>query len=62
MQRASQPHALWHFERARTAAQALTGVDREGLDALLERTCGHGMMALTTKRSIARQDNVLVLA
>jgi len=62
MQRASQPHALWHFERARTAAQALTGVDREQLDALLERTGGHAMMALTTKRRIARQDNVLVLA
>jgi hypothetical protein len=37
-------------------------MDRERLDALLERTGGHGMMALTTKRSIARQDNVLVLA
>ncbi|CAN1526975.1 Gst Glutathione S-transferase [Caulobacteraceae bacterium] len=62
MQRASQPHALWHFERARTAAPALTGVDRERLDALLERTGGNAMMALTTKRKIARNDNVLVLA
>lgn len=62
MQRASQPHALWHFERSRTAAQALTGVDRDRLDALLERTGGNAMMALTTKRKIARHDNVLVLA
>jgi hypothetical protein len=62
MQRASQPHALWHFERARAAAQALTGADRERLDALLDRTSGNAMMALTTKRKIARHDNVLVLA
>jgi glutathione S-transferase len=62
IQRASQPHALWHFERSRTAAQALTGVDRDRLDALLERTGGNAMMALTTKRKIARHDNVLVLA
>jgi glutathione S-transferase len=62
MERASQPHALWHFERSRTAAHALTGTDRERLDALLECTGGHAMMALATKREIARHDNVLVLA
>lgn len=62
MERASQPHALWHFDRSRTAAEALAGADRERLDALLERTGGSAMMALETKRRIARHDNVLVLA
>lgn len=62
MERASQPHALWHSDRARSAAAALTGADRQRLDDLLERTGGHAMMALKTKNGIARHDNVLVLA
>jgi hypothetical protein len=62
IERGSQPHALWHFERARGAAQALSGADRERLDALLERTGGSAMMTLKTQRAITRHDNVLVLA
>ena len=62
MERASHPHSLWHFNRARAAAKRLTGADADRLAALLDRTGGSAMMALRTDRAIARKDNVLVLA
>lgn len=62
MRRGSHPHSLWHFARAQNKAKALQGEDARGLEALLERTGGTAMMALTTTRPIARANNVLVLA
>lgn len=61
MRRASHPHSLWHFARAQAAAAALEGEAKARLDALLERTGGSAMMALTTARPITRENNVLVL-
>ena len=61
MRRASHPHSLWHFARAQAAAAALEGEAKSRLDALLERTGGSAMMALTTARPITRENNVLVL-
>ncbi len=62
MVRGSQPHALWHFARAQTLAAGLTAEAKARLDALLTRTGGGELMALTTARAIKRENNVLVLA
>lgn len=61
MERASHPHSLWHFVRAQAAAAALEGTDAVRLAALLDRTGGTAMMALSTARPIKRENNVLVL-
>ena len=61
MERASQPHSLWHFARAQAAAAALTGKDAARLADLLDRTGGAAMMAIATSRPIRRENNVLVL-
>ncbi|MEY4238557.1 MAG: hypothetical protein RL339_1158 [Pseudomonadota bacterium] len=61
MERASQPHSLWHFARAQAAAAALDGAAATRLAGLLERTGGTAMMALRTARPIVRENNVLVL-
>lgn len=62
MRRASQPHSLWHFARAQDAARSLNSGAAARLAALLDRTGGTAIMALTTNRRIARENNVLVLA
>ena len=62
MERASQPHSLWHFARAQRAAQALGGGDAERLETLLDQVSGTELFALRTDCEITRQDNVLVLA
>ena len=62
MERASNPHSLWHFSRARTLADRLSGADAERLDQLLDRTGGRAMLASRTERALTRKDNVLVLA
>ena len=61
MRRGSHPHSLWHFARAQAAAAALEGEARARLDALLERTGGAAVMAISTARPILRQNNVLLL-
>ena len=60
--RASHPHSLWHIARAQALAAELDAASRTRLDALLERTGGKPLMAISTARRIARKDNVLVLA
>lgn len=61
MERASQPHSLWHLARAQTLAKALPAAEAAPLAALLERTGGTAVMAIRTARAIARVENVLVL-
>lgn len=61
MERASQPHSLWHLARAQSAAAALDGAAAGRLADLLERTGGAALMAIATTRQIARANNVLVL-
>lgn len=61
MERASQPHSLWHLARAQAAAAALSGEAAVRLAAMLERTGGGATMALRTARPIHRENNVLVL-
>lgn len=60
--RASHPHSLWHLARAQEAARALDDEAAARLSALLARTGGEQVMALATRRAIARENNVLVLA
>ena len=62
MERASNPHSLWHFSRAQTLADGLSGADANRLDQLLDRTGGRAMLASRTERALTRKDNVLVLA
>lgn len=62
VERASHPHSLWHLARAQAIAAALDPAAAARLAALLERTGGTALMALTTARAITRENNVLVLA
>ncbi len=62
MERASQPHSLWHLARAQATMAGLDGDAASRLAALLERTGGADVLAFTTSRAITRKDNVLVLA
>lgn len=62
IERASQPHSLWHLARAQALAAALPPAEAAALAALLERTGGAEIMAIRTARPIARRENVLVLA
>jgi glutathione S-transferase len=62
IERASQPHSLWHLARARKEAAGLASAASERLRGLLERTGGAEIMAIAPSREITRKDNVLVLA
>lgn len=62
MERASQPHSLWHLARAQALADRLPESDAHALQALLARTGGAEVMAIRTTRPIKRSENVLVLA
>jgi glutathione S-transferase len=61
MHRASAPHGLWHFDKAAAYARALSGQARERFDALVQRTGGEQVMAITLARPMKREDYVLVL-
>jgi glutathione S-transferase len=61
VQRASAVHGLWLFQMAQFAAQALSGEAAQNLAALLQRTGGQGVMAITLPRQMERRNNVLVL-
>jgi len=54
-------HGLWLFQMAQLAAQTLPGEAAQNLAALLQRTGGQGVMALTMPRQMERRNNVLVL-
>lgn len=62
MERASQPHSLWHLARAQALADRLPEPEARALQALLARTGGAEVMAIRTTRPITRSENVLVLA
>jgi glutathione S-transferase len=62
MERASAPHGLWHFVKAADFARGLNGADRARLDALLDLSGGHAIMAIEPSHRMTRMDNVLVLA
>jgi hypothetical protein len=60
VQRASAVHGLWLFQMAQLAAQDLSGEAAQNLAALLQRTGGQEVMALTLPRQMERRNNVLV--
>lgn len=60
--RQSSPHSLWHFDKAAAHARALEGDALRRFDALVQRTGGEEMMAITLVRPMKREDYVLVLA
>jgi len=59
---AGRVHALWHFDQAATHARMLTGEARARFDALVRRTGGERVMAITLGRPIKRENFVLVVA
>jgi glutathione S-transferase len=61
VQRAGAVHGLWLFQMAQFAAQALSGEAAQNLAALLQRTGGQGVMAMTLPRQMERRNNLLVL-
>lgn len=58
---AAKVHALWHFDKAAAQARTLTGAAKAQFDALVQRTGGERVMALTLARSLKRENYVLVL-
>jgi len=60
--RSSQPHGLWHFDKAASYARCLRGEARERFAALVRRTGGEVAMAIELARPMKREDYVLVLA
>ncbi len=61
IQRASSPHALWHFDKAAAHARALAGNAAARFAALVQRNGGEAMMKIALNRPMQRQDYVLVL-
>lgn len=55
------PQTLWHFDKALTRARALTGAAKAQFDALIQRTGGERVMAITLARPIKRENYVLVV-
>jgi hypothetical protein len=58
---AAAPQALWHFGKALRRARALAGAARAQFDALVERTRGGRVMAITLARPLKRENYVLVV-
>jgi len=58
---AGAPHALWHFDKAVTRARSLTGAAKAQFDALIRRTGGERVMAITLARPLKRENYVLVI-
>ncbi|MFI5396257.1 MAG: glutathione S-transferase family protein [Candidatus Binatia bacterium] len=55
------PQALWHFNKTLARARALTGAAKARFDALIQRTGGERVMALTLARPLKRENYVLVV-
>lgn len=55
------PQALWHFSKVLTRARALTGAAKARFDALIQRTGGERVLALTLARPLKRENYVLVV-
>ncbi len=62
MRRQCAPQALWHFEKAASLARGLAGPGQDLWHALMQRTGGEPVMAISLARPIAHCNNVLVLA
>ncbi len=62
IQRASAPHALWHFDQAASCALGLVGKPAQALAALCLRNGGEWMMRVAMSRPMQRRDYVLVVA
>ena len=62
MRRQCAPQALWHFDKAASLARGLAGPSRDRWHALMQRTGGEPVMAISLARPIAHRNNVLVLA
>ena len=60
VQRASAVHGLWLFQLAQRVAQSMPADAAQKLAALLARTEGQDVMALTLPRQMERRNNVLV--
>ena len=60
--RTCAPQALWHFDKAAAHARALSGGARASFDALVQRTGGQSVMAITLARALRREKDVVVLA
>jgi len=58
---AGNPQALWHVDKALRRARALTGAARAQFDALIRRTGGASVMAITLDRPLVRENFVLVV-
>ena len=61
LQSVAAPQALWHFDKALRRARALSGVAGKQFDALVQRTGGGGLMAITLARPLKRENYVLVV-
>ena len=57
----STPQALWHFDKAVQRARALSGVARGRFEALVKRTGGERVMAISLARPLRRENYVLVV-
>lgn len=62
VRRASEMHALWHFDKAATHARALEGPARKRYDELTRRCGGETVMAIRLARPMKRADYALVVA
>jgi glutathione S-transferase len=62
IKRTCAPQTLWHFDKAAAYARALSGYARTQLDALVRRTGGEQVMAITLARQLKRENYVVVLA
>jgi glutathione S-transferase len=58
---AGAPQALWHVDKALTRARALTGAAKAQFEALIQRTGGERVMAITLARPLKRENYVLVV-
>jgi hypothetical protein len=61
VQRASAVHGLWMFQLAQCVAHSMPTDASQKLAALLTRTGGQDVMALTLPRQIERRNNLLVV-
>lgn len=55
------PQALWHFDKALRRARALSGAAGAQFGALVQRTGGGRVMAITLVRPLKRENYVLVV-
>jgi glutathione S-transferase len=62
MRRQCAPQALWHFDKAASLARGLAGPSLDRWNALMQRTGGEPVMAISLARPVAHRKNVLVLA